>query len=230
MESLDKVDVLLEMAGLTDGRGHLRPDNHFDMDTLIRLASRVELMDEDSEWQRELESKVGPVTDPLMREVMTDYYEGEHKFQMDFEKWSPEYLEPQVRILQEIAGAGLQWDSSELYQLERQKLICMRLYFSHCRFAKEGRERRTRWIDTCIRLLDYILEDDKVTPEKIHGMNIRNVGDIVDAATMEDYRTAPEHTGDAELDKTYYGRKIYLRKMERLYYRIRLNKMQEWWE
>ena len=27
-----------------------------------------------------------------------------------------------------------------------------------------------------------------------------------------------------------YGRKIYVRKMERLYYKIRLYKMQDWWE
>ena len=31
-------------------------------------------------------------------------------------------------------------------------------------------------------------------------------------------------------DKIYYGKKIYVRKMERLYYRIRLYKMREWWE
>ena len=40
----------------------------------------------------------------------------------------------------------------------------------------------------------------------------------------------PSEAKESYVDKTQYGKEIYLRKMERLYYRIRLNKMQDWWK
>lgn len=63
-------------------------------------------------------------------------------------------------------------------------------------------------------------------------MNIRNIGDLVSSGVVEDYKSVPASVTDDEydLDKAYYGRKIYVRKMERLYYRIRLCKMRDWWE
>ena len=88
-------------------------------------------------------------------------------------------------------------------------------------------------MDTCISLLKYIKDDDlHISQEQIDRMNIRNVGDIVSSTLLDAYEEAPV-TSDEEdglPDKVYYGKKIYVRKMERLYYRIRLYKMREWWE
>ena len=63
-------------------------------------------------------------------------------------------------------------------------------------------------------------------------MNIRNVGDIVSSALVDAYEEAlmSDEEEDNLPEKLYYGKKIYVRKMERLYYRIRLYKMREWWE
>ena len=66
----------------------------------------------------------------------------------------------------------------------------------------------------------------------IEQMNIRNIGDIVSYALVDAYEEAPISSDEKDgiLDKLYYGKKIYARKMERLYYRIRLYNMREWWE
>lgn len=63
-------------------------------------------------------------------------------------------------------------------------------------------------------------------------MNIRSIKGLGDKDTIEDYFDAPdpEVAPESPLSKDYYGRKIYVRKMERLYHLIRLNKTRDWWE
>lgn len=110
----------------------------------------------------------------------------------------------------------------------------MRTYFSHSLIADEnGNFGFNRWIDTCINLLKYIKDDDlHISRQQIERMNTRNVEDIVPSALMDAYEEAPAPSDEEDglPDKLYYGKKIYVRKMERLYYRIRLYKMREWWE
>lgn len=50
-------------------------------------------------------------------------------------------------------------------------------------------------------------------------MNIRSIKGLGDKDTIEDYFDAPdpEVAPESPLSKDYYGRKIYVRKMERLY-------------
>ncbi len=63
-------------------------------------------------------------------------------------------------------------------------------------------------------------------------MNIRNVDDIVPPQKIAEYKSAPIFDNEYPTfdDKRYIGREIYVRKMERLYYKIRLYKMRQWWE
>ena len=63
-------------------------------------------------------------------------------------------------------------------------------------------------------------------------MNIRSIKGLGDKDTIEDDFDAPdpEVAPESPLSKDYYGRKIYVRKMERLYHLIRLYKTRDWWE
>ena len=110
----------------------------------------------------------------------------------------------------------------------------MSAYFSHSLIADEdGNFGFNRWIDTCIGLLCHLKDDGiSITESQIRQMNIRNVDDLVSPKAIDDYLAAPwsGNEEDISLDKVFYGRKIYVRKMERLYYKIRLRKMREWWE
>ena len=110
----------------------------------------------------------------------------------------------------------------------------MRAYFSHSLIADEnGDFGFNRWIDTCISLLKHIKDDGlHISRQQIERMNIRNTGNIVPCSLVDSYEEA-SMTDEEESglpDKIYYGKKIYVRKMERLYYRIRLYKLREWWE
>ena len=67
-------------------------------------------------------------------------------------------------------------------------------------------------------------EGYNISEEQSLHVNVRNVRDIVDEYLIDDYNRAPlpSETGASGLDKAYYGRQIYVRKAERLYYQIRL--------
>ena len=151
-----------------------------------------------------------------------------------FNEWKKEHLQPLIDELMEHAAHDPQYDWQYLYALEYAKLRCMRAYFSHSLIADEnGNFGFNRWIDTCISLLKYIKDDDlHISRQQIDRMNIKNVGDIVSSALVDAYEEAPTPSDEEDdlPDKLYYGKKIYVRKMERLYYRIRLYKMREWWE
>ena len=151
-----------------------------------------------------------------------------------FNEWKKEHLQPLIDELMEHAAHDPQYDWQYLYALEYAKLRCMRTYFSHSLIADEdGNLGFNRWIDICIGLLEHIKDDGlHISRQQIERMNIRNIGDIVPRSLIDAYEEAPmpgEEEDDLP-DKLYYGMKIYVRKMEQLYYRIRLYKMREWWE
>ena len=144
-----------------------------------------------------------------------------------------EHLPPLVEQLVEEARHGPMFDGAFLYSLELEKLRCMRAYFSYSFIAdREGNFSFKPWMDICIRLLEYIVEEGRnISDEQCLHVNVRNVADIVDGSLMYFYMDAPLPLEAEEPDdKAFYGRKIYLRKAERLYYSIRLNKMHDWWE
>lgn len=151
-----------------------------------------------------------------------------------FNEWKKKHLQPLIDELAEHAVHDPQYDWQFLYELEYAKLRCMRAYFSHSLIADEnGNFGFNRWIDTCISLLKYIKDDGlHISQEQIEQMNIRNIGDIAPSSLVDAYKEAPTPGEEADTlpDKLYYGKKIYVRKMERLYYKIRLYKIREWWE
>ena len=144
-----------------------------------------------------------------------------------------EHLSPLVERLVEEARYGPMFAGVFLYHIELEKFRCMRTYFSYSFVAdKDGDFSFKQWMDVCIRLLEYIVEDYNISEEQSLHVNVRNVRDIVDEYLIDDYNRAPlpSETGESDLDKAYYGRQIYVRKAERLYYQIRLNKIRDWWE
>ena len=144
------------------------------------------------------------------------------------------HLSPLIERLVKEARHGPMSDGRFLYRLELEKLRCIREYFSYSFIAdKDGNFSFKPWMDICISLLEYIVKEGRdISNEQSLHVNIRNMGDIVDGGLISLYMDAPlpSEAKELEVDKTLYGRQIYVRKMERLYYRIRLNKMQNWWE
>ena len=104
------------------------------------------------------------------------------------------------------------------------------LLFFHS--GQEGNFSFKPWMDICIRLLEYIVAEGRgISDEQSLHVNVRNVRDIVDQYLIDGYINAPLPSETEEPDdKAFYGRKIYLRKAERLYYSIRLNKIHDWWK
>ena len=135
------------------------------------------------------------------------------------------------KLVREARNGPLSFGSS-LYRVELEKLRCMRAYFSYSFVAdEEGDFSFKPWMDICIRLLKYIVKEGfNISDEQILHLNVRNVRDIVEGNLIENYNRAPlpSEAGESVLDKAYYGRQIYVRKAERLYYQIRLNKIGEW--
>ena len=144
------------------------------------------------------------------------------------------YLPRLIKKLVETAQNGPLFDGAFLYPLELAKFHCMRAYFSNSFIADEnGNFSFKPWIDLCIRLLKHIVKEGRnISDRQALHVNVRNVQDIVACDDIDNYLNAPmpSEKKDWETDKAWYGRKIYVRKMERLYYKIRLYKMQDWWE
>lgn len=144
------------------------------------------------------------------------------------------HLQPLIKELVKEARHGPMFDGAFMYCLELKKLRCIREYFSYSFVAdKESNFSFKPWIDICIRLLEYIAAEGRgISDEQSLNVNVRNVDDIVDKWEIYSYMNAPlpSEAEEHDVDKAFYGRKIYLRKAERLYYQIRLNKMQDWWE
>lgn len=166
--------------------------------------------------------------------LLASYERGVWYHAKHFKAWREKHLQPLVDELTAHAAHDPQYDWQYLYVLEHAKLRCMRAYFSHSLIADEkGNFGFNRWMDTCISLLEQIKDEGlHISRRQIERMNIRNVSDIVPPALVDAYEEAPAPGDDEDdlPDKFYYGKKIYVRKMERLYYRIRLHKMRDWWE
>lgn len=150
-----------------------------------------------------------------------------------FNSLAKEELQPLVDELVEVAKTAPQYDWCFLYELEYRKLRCMRAYFSHSSIAdKNGHFGFNRWIDICIFLLQHIKENGiHFSENQLQQMNIRNVKDIVKPSLLNNYLdVCSSDCDESEKDRReIYGRDIYIRKMERLYYKIRLYKLREWW-
>ena len=161
------------------------------------------------------------------------YHRGEYRHITEFEKWRVENLDPQIKILANMAANAPQYDWQDLYSLERQKILCMRTYFSHSRISDgNGNFKGRMWMDICLNLLEHIETDGRNIPyARIKKMNIRNIRGLVSQDLIDDYLSAKEpRRNNVHPDKEFYGRKIYVRKMERLYHLIRLYKTRDWWE
>ena len=162
-----------------------------------------------------------------------DYHRSEYRHITEFRKWRIDHLDPEIKKLADMAAHAPQYDWQDLYALERQKLLCMRTYFSHSRISDgDGNFAGRMWMDICLNLLEYIESDGMNIPyARIKNMNIRNVKGLVGNDAIKDYLEAKEPRKNSHHpDKEFYGRKIYVRKMERLYHLIRLYKTRGWWE
>ena len=151
-----------------------------------------------------------------------------------FSAWAKEELQPLIDELVEAAKTAPQYDWRFLYELEYYKLRCMRAYFSHSLIVDgNGNFGFNKWIDLCILLLQHIKENGiHITENQLQHMNIRNVKDIVRPSLMSNYMDVHSSVSNRfqKDQRAIYERDIYIRKMERLYYKIRLNKLREWWE
>lgn len=145
-----------------------------------------------------------------------------------------ERMKPFIKELVDEVHYGPMFDGAFLYRVELGRFRCMREYFSYSFVADEdGCFSFKPWMDICIRLLEYIVEEGhNISDEQRLHVNVRNVHDIVDQYLIDGYINAPlpSEAKEGEPDKAFYGRQIYLRKAERLYYSIRLNKIHDWWE
>lgn len=204
----------------------LRSDEEFEQ--WVTLYSELNTYSHDDDYE--------PTAEDIERERMmtASYQRGLWYHRKRFNEWKKNNLQPLIDELVEHAAHDPQYDWQYLYALEYAKLRCMRAYFSHSLIADEdGNFGFNRWIDICISLLQHLKDDGiSISEKQIEQMNVRNVGNIVSQCTIDYYEDAPIQQ-DVEYglpDRLFYGRKIYVRKMERLYYRIRLYNMREWWE
>ena len=84
------------------------------------------------------------------------------------------------------ARNGPMFFGESLYRLELEKLRCMRTYFSYSFVAdRDGDFSFKPWMDICIRLLEYIVEEGyNISEEQSLHVNVRNVRDIVDESVF----------------------------------------------
>ena len=204
-------------------RDQIKSDEEFE--TCITLAAQWNWQDLAKKSKIEYEEMV-------MYEVKHNRFLWYHGRYLQFMR--EKYLPRLIKKLVETAQNGPLFDGAFLYPLELAKFHCMRAYFSNSFIADEnGNFSFKPWIDLCIRLLKHIVKEGRdISDSQALHVNVRNVHDIVDCDEIETYINAPmpSEKKEWETDKAWYGRKIYVRKMERLYYKIRLYKMQDWWE
>ena len=162
---------------------------------------------------------------------LAQYYRAEYNHMQKVAIWEEEHLTPLVKELTGMAKSNPQYDCHFLYKLERQKLVCMEAYLSHSRVADaSGEYVGKKWLVLCINLLDYILEYKEIIKAQIKRMNLRNLHGLVDAYTIQQFKKEKYAKKDRQCMKTFHGKDIYVRKMERLYHLIRLYKTRFWWE
>ena len=183
-----------------------------------------------AQWNNQSNTNEADYAENVMREVKLYrfwWYHGRYLQALRRKK-----MPPFIKKLVREARNGPLFFGRSLYRLELEKFRCMRAYFSYSFVAdEEGDFSFKPWMDICIRLLKCIVKEGfNISDEQILHLNVRNVRDIVEGNLIEDYNRAslPSEAGESVLDKAYYGRQIYVRKAERLYYQIRMNKIREW--
>ena len=102
-------------------------------------------------------------------------------------------MPPFIKKLVREARYGPLFFGSSLYRLELEKFRCLREYFSYSFVADEDGDFSFKpWMDICIRLLEYIVEDGcKISDEQCLHVNVRNVRDIVDEDEIDRFNRAP---------------------------------------
>ena len=191
----------------------------------MKMMYECETDEEFKEWLEETINHGNPTEEE--RECMRSFYEAEWNFRKAFEPWAKEYLAPEVQKLADMAKGHPQYDYRYLYILEQQKLVCMRTYFSHCRFTPEAIARRNRWINICIRLLSYLTDEGQIIKrEQIRRMNTLNLKGLIRTKELDGFLALPKN-GKC---RTLKAEEFYKRKIARLYHLIRLHKSHEWWE
>lgn len=202
-------------------RGQIKSDEEFEV--CITLVAQ---------WNNQSNTNEADYEENVMREVKHYrflWYHGRYLHALRRKK-----MPPFIKKLVKEARNGPMFFGRSLYRLELEKFRCMRTYFSYSFVAdEEGDFSFKPWMDICIRLLEYIVAEGRgISDEQSLHVNVRNVYDIVDGYWIDIYNRAPlpSEEGESVSDKAFYGRKIYVRKAERLYYQIRLNKIGDWWE
>lgn len=205
----------------------------------MRIPKELHSDEEFEQWAT-LYSELAPSSDLTGREKkeykmrIASYERGMWYHYKHFNEWKKTHLQPLIDELVDHVAHDPQYDWQFMYALEYAKLRCMRAYFSHSIIAdKNGNFGFNRWIDICINLLKYMKEDGvNISDSQIERMNVRNVGDIISPYKIDEYKNAPISDNEYPTfdNKRCIEREIYVRKMERLYYKIRLYKMREWWE
>lgn len=209
----------------------------------VDLESWLAIDLEDNKWETEYTiSEDGELVE--CKEVLAStesleahlrYNRAEYQHAKNFALWRKENLDPLVEDLATMAKRNPQYDWHCLYELERQKLICMETYLSHSRVAdKKGNYKGKRWLVLCIQLLGYILNESSITLDQLCRLNVKNSINLLSPSSRESLEEADECGDDCE-DNEYSLRSLYLkdlyqRKAERLYYRIRSKYTRMWWE
>lgn len=158
----------------------------------MKMMYECKTDEEFKEWLEEAVNYGSPAKEE--QECMRGFYESEWNFKKTFEPWAKEHLAPEVKKLTDMAKGHPQYDYRYLYMLEQQKLVCVRTYFSHCRFTPEGIARRNRWIDICIHLLSYLIDEGQnIQKEQIRRMNTRNLKGLTGTKELNEFLTLPKN-------------------------------------
>lgn len=136
---------------------------------------------------------------------------------------------------------GFPWDYSYLLCIEQRKLKEMSEYFKKSKLTVDW-ERQVKDCELCVKLLDIILENDKDYKAWLHanygGKNILEL-QIREQLPFHKYINVNnasrfmKHFHEAKSNPYIYeSLKVELRRQKafHLYHKIRLDRMQTWWD
>lgn len=113
------------------------------------------------------------------------------------------------------------YDSYYLLALEKAKLEEMRAYFKSIKFFDHTID--IKWISICISLLEIIMEDDPFNPECPARVNVNNM--------MRFYRIAPNVSIEEVREFAIkHPNDLRILKAKHLYYKIREEYTERWWD
>lgn len=153
-------------------------------------------------------------------------YRGFYYHKKKFKVWKKDVLDPKVKEMADYALNSPQYEAIFLLELERRKMECMDLYFSHSVTAdSDGNYPGCRWLRICIKILGFLTDKYNIPEKNIAGLNLRNVSYPVRKKDIERF----EAESDTDL-KIVIGRDIYWHKAHRLYCHIREHALHTWWD